>query len=61
MSLVDLDEGKIKAWSVFINKVLLGIAAIVAAYKAPMAISDFSVNLRTEQIVNNTLRNVTSI
>jgi hypothetical protein len=50
-----MDENKIKAWGYFENRVLLGVAAIVGACKTPQAISDYAINVKTEQIVINPL------
>lgn len=56
-----MDENKIKAWGYCESRVLLGVAAIVGACKTPQAISDYAINVKSEQIVNNTIKSVTSI
>lgn len=56
-----MDENKIRAWGYLANRILLGVAAIIGACKAPQAISDYAVNVKTEQIVSNTISSVTKI
>ncbi|NOT77729.1 MAG: DUF1002 domain-containing protein [Bacteriovoracaceae bacterium] len=56
-----MNENKIRAWGYFLNRVLLGIAAIVGACKAPQAISDYAINVKTEQIINNAMSTVVKI
>lgn len=58
---ITMEENKIRAWGYFLNNVLLGIAAIIGAWNTPKAISDFAVNVKTEQIINNSMSNFVKV
>ncbi len=53
-----MDENKIHAWGYFLNRVFIGIAAVVGAFQAPQAISNYAVNVKSQQIMNNTMSSI---
>lgn len=56
-----MEEAKIKAWGYTIKSVMVGLAAIIGAYKAPEAISNYAVSVKVQSVMENTLNSVQKI